>query len=67
MISIRHILNMALLLLLGAATPAFAQTIIGNVYGGGNLSQVVGSTTVNINSGAITTEKEGDGNIYGGG
>lgn len=37
------------------------------MYGGGNLSQVVGSTTINIKSGGITVENEGDGNIYGGG
>lgn len=69
MIRIRYILNIALLLLLGAVTPAFAQTIKGNVYGGGNLSQVVGSTTINIKSGSITFNAEGndEGNIYGGG
>ncbi len=44
-----------------------AQTIKGNIYGGGNLAQVEGSTTINIKSGEITTQEEGDGNIYGGG
>ena len=58
---------------MGAATPTFAQTIKGNVYGGGNLSQVEGSTTINIKSGGITFNAEGndegndEGNIYGGG
>lgn len=62
-----YILYICTLFLLGAATPAFAQTINGNIYGGGNLSQVEGSTTINIKNGGITAEKEGDGNIYGGG
>lgn len=46
-----------------------AQTIKGNIYGGGNLAQVEGSTTINIKSGEITSKTEGDdkGNIYGGG
>ena len=65
--NIHYIYIIALLLLLGAAAPTFAQTIKGNVYGGGNLSQVEGSTTINIKSGEITTQEEGDGNIYGGG
>ena len=65
--NIHYLYILALLLLMGAANPVFAQTIKGNVYGGGNLSQVEGSTTINIKSGGITAEKEGDGNIYGGG
>ncbi len=57
-----------MLLLLGAAAPTFAQIIKGNVYGGGNLSQVVGSTTINVKSGGISEgESSENGNIYGGG
>ncbi|MBQ0056296.1 MAG: hypothetical protein KBT20_01455 [Bacteroidales bacterium] len=61
--------NIIALLLLGAVTPAFGQTIKGNVYGGGNLSQVVGGATINIKSGAISEKTADDeyGNIYGGG
>lgn len=65
--NIHYIYIIALLLLLGAATPAIAQTIKGNVYGGGDLAQVVGSTTINIIKGTVSNKTANDGNIYGGG
>lgn len=64
---IHYFYLIALLFLLGVDTTVHAQTIQGNVYGGGNLAQVEGSTTINIKSGEITILEEGDGNIYGGG
>ena len=56
-----YIYIIALLLLLGTATPAFAQTINGNVYGGGEKAQVDGSTNVTINAGKLGAD------IFGGG
>lgn len=50
-----------LLLLLGAATPALAQTIKGNVYGGGEMAKVEGNTAVTINDGHLGAD------IFGGG
>ncbi len=46
---------------MGAANPVFAQTIKGNVYGGGQLASVTIDTHVQIKSGII------DGDVYGGG
>lgn len=51
----------ALLLLLGAATTTHAQTIRGNIYGGGQLAQVVGNTMVEVSTGEVTED------VYGGG
>lgn len=65
--NIHYIYIIAVLLLLGAATPALAQTIKGNVYGGGNLAQVVGSTTINVIDGTVSDQNVDDGNVYGGG
>lgn len=59
--NIHYIYIITLLLLLGAATPAFAQTIKGNVYGGGEMAKVEGNTNVTLNSG--TVEKD----VFGGG
>lgn len=56
-----HILYIYTLLLIGAATPALAQTIKGNVYGGGELAQVVGNTHVTIEDGKLGAD------IFGGG
>lgn len=65
---IYYILNISLLLLLGAATPTLAQTINGNVYGGGKKAQVEGSTNVTINKGKVDINSESKGsNIFGGG
>ena len=59
---------MALLLLMGAATPSFAQTIKGNIYGGGQLGKVEGNTSITIESGSVVTNSENKGsNIFGGG
>ncbi len=58
---IHYLYIIALLLLLGVATPAFAQTIKGNVYGGGEMAKVEGNTQVTLNSG--TVEKD----VFGGG
>ena len=59
--NIHYIYIIALLLLLGVANPVFAQTIKGNVYGGGQLASVTIDTHVQIKSGII------DGDVYGGG
>lgn len=53
---------------MGAATPTFAQTIKGNVYGGGRLGKVAGNTSITIESGSVETDSESKGsNIFGGG
>lgn len=65
--NIHYIYNIALLLLFGAATPAFAQTIKGNIYGGGQLGKVAGNTNVTIESGSVETGASGGSNIFGGG
>lgn len=59
--NIHYIYIIALLLLSEVATPAFAQIIKGNVYGGGEKANVTGSTTININGGTVTLD------VYGGG
>ncbi len=61
------ILNIALLLL-GTASPLHAQTIKGNIYGGGQLGKVEGNTSITIESGSVVTNSESKGsNIFGGG
>lgn len=62
-----YIYNIALLLLLGAATPLAAQTIRGKIYGGGQLATVDGDTNVQINSGKIGDGEAFDGGVFGGG
>ncbi len=57
-----HIYNIVLLLLLGAALPLYAQTINGNVFGGGNMSSVEGSANVTINGGSFGADIFGGGN-----
>lgn len=53
---------------MGAATPSFAQTIKGNIYGGGQLGKVEGNTSITIESGSVVTNSESKGsNIFGGG
>ncbi len=47
--------------LLASVAPASAQTINGNVYGGGEMAKVEGSTNVTINTGQLA------GSIFGGG
>lgn len=59
----RYIYSIAALLLMGVTVSAYAQTarinIGGSVYGGGELSQVSGNTSVSITEGEIS-------NVYGG-
>lgn len=62
-----YIYNIALLLLLGTATPLAAQTIRGKIYGGGQLATVDGDTKVQINSGTIGDDTAFDGGVFGGG
>lgn len=62
----QYILNIVLLLL-GFAATAHAQTIKGKIYGGGQLAQVDGDTKVQINSGTIGDGSDLDGGIFGGG
>ena len=64
---IHYIYSISLLLLLEAATPAFAQTIRGNIYGGGQLGKVVGNTSIIIESGSVEMGASGGSNIFGGG
>lgn len=66
----QHILTV-LILLIGAATPTFAQTINGNIYGGGEISLVEGDTHVEVNTGKVG-KPAGDpeafnGGVFGGG
>lgn len=51
----------ALLLLFGAATTTYAQTIRGNIYGGGQLATVDGNTEVEVSTGKVAKD------VYGGG
>lgn len=60
-----HILSL-ILLLTGVTANTHAQTINGNIYGGGKLAQVDGSTAVTFNSGTLGTA-ETTNDIYGGG
>ena len=55
-----HILSL-ILLLIGAAAYTHAQTINGNVYGGGEKAKVDGNTNVTINAGKLGAD------IFGGG
>lgn len=62
----QYILNIVLLLL-GFAATAHAQTIKGKIYGGGQLAAVDGDTKVQINSGTIGGDATFDGGVFGGG
>lgn len=62
----QYLLNVVLLLL-GFATTAHAQTIKGKIYGGGQLAAVDGDTKVQINSGTIGDGEAFDGGVFGGG
>ncbi|MDO4210960.1 MAG: hypothetical protein Q4D23_04470 [Bacteroidales bacterium] len=62
-----YIYIIALLFLLGAAAPLHAQTIKGNIYGGGELATVDGNTRVQINNGTIGDGSAFDGDVFGGG
>lgn len=62
-----HILSiLLLLLLLGVATPAIAQTINGKIYGGGEIALVEGDTKVEVRSGLVG-KPAGDANAFNGG
>ncbi|MBQ0021052.1 MAG: hypothetical protein KBT39_11105, partial [Bacteroidales bacterium] len=55
-----HILSI-ILLLTGATANTYAQTINGNVYGGGEMAKVQGNTNVTINAGKLGAD------VFGGG
>ena len=65
-----YIYNIALLLLLGAAT-SYAQTINGKIYGGGEIALVDGNTHVEVLSGKVGKPAgdadEFNGGVFGGG
>ena len=48
-------------------TPLCAQAIRGNVFGGGQIAQVAGNTTVTIRTGSVEVKDSEGGNVYGGG
>lgn len=56
----------ALLLLVGVATTN-AQTIRGNIYGGGEIAQVEGNAKVEVYTGTIGDGTAFDGGVFGGG
>lgn len=69
--NIHYLYILALLLLMGAANPVFAQTIKGNIYGGGEIALVDGNTHVEVLSGTVG-KPAGDadacnGGVFGGG
>lgn len=63
---IRYIFNI-LLLFLGTFTTANAQTILGKIYGGGELAKVDGDTKVHVKSGTVGDADTRNGGVFGGG
>lgn len=58
-------------LLMGTSSSAFAQTINGKIYGGGELATVEGNTNIKVNTGTVgkpaNDPNEYNGGVFGGG
>lgn len=71
MYRLRQIQIVAMFLLLGSSSSAFAQTINGKIYGGGELATVDGNTNIKVNTGTVgkpaDDPEEYNGGVFGGG